>query len=527
MTETEQLKELLSNKERRLFSWKLYFIKDKFGKRVPFIPNEAQKLFYDNKHTKNIILKARQLGFSTFIDIDKLDDFLFTSYSSYGIIAQDIDTSKLIFNDKIKFAFDNLPDWLKLNFKLNTDRKWELKSENNHNSIMVDTSFRWWTLQWLHISEYWKICNKYPEKAREIQTGALNTVAPTSQVDIESTAEWNSWYFYDMTMRALELEEQWKELTDMDYKFHFFPRFLDSSYSLEWDEPIRTETINYFAKIKWDSYFQRNYSWYQFTDWQMRWYQKKLEEQREDMQREYPSYPKEAFDLAIKWSYYEKELSICREQGRVGRYFYDPRLLVQTAWDLWWAWWWDETAIWFYQLYNKEVRLIDYREWSWYSMTEIIHTVVNPRYENYWTHYLPHDAEVTEYTSWLTRHEVARKEIKSWKIEIADKLSISDWINAVRDIFPSCFFNEEKCFVWLSRLAWYRREYDEKNGIFKATPKHDINSNWSDAFRYLAVMIMKVRKSLEPKKEKQQTQHISSITRKPIPQSNSIFWRRW
>mgnify|MGYP003591127622 CR=1 FL=1 len=28
--------------------------------------------------------------------------------------------------------------------------------------------------------------------------------------------------------------------------------------------------------------------------------QKKQEEQKEDMQREYPSYPKEAFDLAIK-----------------------------------------------------------------------------------------------------------------------------------------------------------------------------------------------------------------------------------
>jgi hypothetical protein len=32
----------------------------------------------------------------------------------------------------------------------------------------------------------------------------------------------------------------------------------------------------------------------------MRWYQKKSEEQKDDMQREYPSFPKEAFDLAIK-----------------------------------------------------------------------------------------------------------------------------------------------------------------------------------------------------------------------------------
>jgi hypothetical protein len=50
---------------------------------VPFIPNKAQTNYYHNRHTKNIILKARQLGFSTLIDIDKLDDFLFTSYSNY------------------------------------------------------------------------------------------------------------------------------------------------------------------------------------------------------------------------------------------------------------------------------------------------------------------------------------------------------------------------------------------------------------------------------------------------------------
>ena len=492
-TEEQKLFELLSDKKWRLFSWKLYYIKDKFWKRVPFIPNEAQTYYYENRHNKNIILKARQLGFSTFIDIDKLDDFLFTSYSSYWVIAQDIDTAKLIFNDKIKFAFDNLPDWLKTSFKLNTDRKWELKSENNQNSISVDTSFRWWTLQWLHISEYGKICNKYPEKAREIQTWALNTVAPTSKVDIESTAEWNSGYFFDMTMKSMELEEQWKELTDMDYKFFFFPWFLDKSYILEtWDE-IRTETKEYFEKVKQDSYIIRTYPNLNITESQMRWYQKKQEEQKEDMQREYPSYPKEAFDLAIKWAYYEKELSVVRLQNRVWKVFYDPRLPVFTHWDLWGAWWWDETAIWFYQILNKEIRLIDYWEWSGYWLTEIANSIVNPRYNNYDKHYLPHDAEVTEYSTWVARIQTAREHLK-WKVEVVEKLSISDWISAVRDMFPNCYFNEDKCYVWLSRLAWYRREYDDKNWMFRNRPYHDINSNGADAFRYLWVTHKKLTK---------------------------------
>lgn len=54
-------------------------------------------------------------------------------------------------------------------------------------------------------------------------------------------------------------------------------------------------------------------------------------------------------------------------------------------------------------------------------------------------------------------------------------------------MFPNVFFNEETTTTGLTRLAGYRREYDEKNGIFRDKPKHDINSNGSDAFRYLAV----------------------------------------
>lgn len=106
-----------------MFSGKLYYIKDKQGNKIPFIPNEQQLHYLKNRWTKNIILKARQLGFSTLIDIMSLDKALFSSYKSMGIIADDRDSAELIFRDKVKFAFDNLPKWLKDNFKVKTDRK--------------------------------------------------------------------------------------------------------------------------------------------------------------------------------------------------------------------------------------------------------------------------------------------------------------------------------------------------------------------------------------------------------------------
>jgi hypothetical protein len=136
-TELEQIKTLLSDKKWRITSGKLYRIKDKNGDIVPFIPNRAQRYFFENKHTKNIILKARQLGFSTLIDIDVLDDALFSSYHTNGIIAQDADKAKDLYDNKVKFAYDNLPKWLLDNFNPRVDRQGVIKFDNNDCSVSV------------------------------------------------------------------------------------------------------------------------------------------------------------------------------------------------------------------------------------------------------------------------------------------------------------------------------------------------------------------------------------------------------
>ena len=486
MKEIAELRSLLADKEWRIFSGKLYVIKDKYGNKVPFVPNEFQRKYYRERHTKNLILKARQLGFSTFIDISLLDDALFSSDSNFGIIAHNLDAAHSIFNEKIKFAYENLPDWLLREFPLATDRSGELKFSSNGCAVNVDTSFRSATLQALHISEYGKICAKYPEKAREIQTGALNAVAPTARVDIESTAEGSSGNFFDMCQRAIAMEEAGKALTDMDYKFHFYPWYVDPTYELEDDFPIYPQTLEYFRKLREDEYVCRKFPDVVFTEAKMRWYQKKAEEQGDDMAREYPSYPKEAFDLAIKGAYYERELGTARRQKRIANVPYDERLKVYTSWDLGGAGGGDETAIWWYQTMGREIRFIDYWEGSGYSLTEIASTVVNAKPYDYAEHFLPHDAEVHEYTTGTTRLETARKILRG-RVSVTDRLALSDGIHSVREMFPNAYFDETNCQVGLSRLQGYRREYDEKNGIFKDKPKHDVNSNGADAFRYAAV----------------------------------------
>ena len=171
--------------------WRLnnvYTIADKTGNRIPFRLNWAQAALLDDLHECNLILKARQLGFTTFIQIFMLDACLFNSNIRAGTIAHRLDDARVSFRDKVKFPYDNLPDALKGARPIIRDSADELVFSNN-SSIRVSTSMRSGTLQYLHISEYGQLCSRFPDKAREIRTGALNTVQAGQVVFIESTAE--------------------------------------------------------------------------------------------------------------------------------------------------------------------------------------------------------------------------------------------------------------------------------------------------------------------------------------------------
>lgn len=55
----------------------LYWITDKNGKKVRFRMTQEQIDYFQGMHTRNIILKARQLGFTTLVCIVQLDAALF------------------------------------------------------------------------------------------------------------------------------------------------------------------------------------------------------------------------------------------------------------------------------------------------------------------------------------------------------------------------------------------------------------------------------------------------------------------
>jgi hypothetical protein len=82
----------LANRRWRLNN--LYHIIDKDGRRIPFRLNWAQEALLDGLHHQNVILKARQLGFTTFIQLFMLDACLFNSNIRTGTIAHKVGRRK-------------------------------------------------------------------------------------------------------------------------------------------------------------------------------------------------------------------------------------------------------------------------------------------------------------------------------------------------------------------------------------------------------------------------------------------------
>lgn len=295
MSEAEQtayIKAHLSDVWWRLNN--LYKIVNEEGELVTFRMRPAQRELFKNMHYRNIILKARQLGFSTGIDIYLLDQALFNKNLSCGIIAQDLPAAGEIFSTKISVPFDNLPPWLRATFQISTRREGANGGhiEFAHGSkIRVSTSFRSGTVQRLHISEHGKICAKYPAKAKEVRTGTLNAIKDGCIVFIESTAEGVGGDFHTMSTRAMDLGQLNLSLTSQDYKFHFFAWWQDPKY----------QTSVPTGGLRLSKYHQEYFAAVEqamgitLLDEQKQWYIRKEIEQQEEMKQEFPSTPSEAF----------------------------------------------------------------------------------------------------------------------------------------------------------------------------------------------------------------------------------------
>lgn len=424
-------------------------------------------------HECNIVLKARQLGITTFFCIFLLDKVLWERNIQAGIIAHTLKDASDIFRDKLKFAFDQLHPNLRKLFRIVGDSATELAFTNG-STIRVGTSGRSSTLQYLHISEFGKICARFPDRAREIISGSLNTVHAGQHISIESTAEGKEGAFFDMCQRAQNNPPR----TPLDFKFFFFPWWKHAEYSIGVPYEISSDLKDYFNKLALDGI--------KLQEYQKWWYANKHQTQQEDMFREFPSKPDEAFAASQEGYWYASDIKALYDSGHVCNVSHDRAVPTHTAWDLGQS---DSTAIWFFQVNRSDdVNIIDFWQKNNTPLDQIALMLKEKGY-NYGTHIWPFDANARD-RSGVTFVQQARS--ISINGIVLDPHSFMAGINLVKTTFSKCWFDQKKCAQGLKYLENYKKKWSSSFGGWTSDPVHDECSHAADSMRYLCAGIKKI-----------------------------------
>lgn len=452
---------------------------------MQFVPNRAQRRLLTKLWNRTLILKARQLGFTTLIAILWLDTALFSKGPiRCGIVAQDKDTAAAIFRDKVRFAYDNLPEELRERMPLKRNSASELLFGHNGSSIRVATSYRGGTPHRLHISEFGKICAQYPHKAREVVTGSLPAVPQSGICVIESTAEGQDGEFYTMTQRAKAVHDMNRPLTPKDWRFVFFPWWEAPEYTIDTDdvEVHFTEAeLEYFHQVE-AKIGSR------LSEGQRAWYVTTL---RNDfggeaplMWQEYPSTPEEAFQMSTEGCFYASQLATARKQGRILPSLPIEAAPVNTFWDLGRG---DMTTIWMHQRVGPHNRFLRYYEASGEDLSHYAQYLQKTGFV-FGKHFLPHEADYRRLGETPDTNKTLKEMLESLMpgqtFEVVPRVTaISAGIQATRAQFASCWFDETGCDQGLKRLAGYRKQWDKTRGCWRDEPLHNDDSHGSDAFR--------------------------------------------
>ena len=501
-----KMKALLCNQEWRLNH--LYWVTDKDGRTVKFKMNWAQRKLWQEKHTRNLILKVRQLGISTFVAILILDECLFNNNTLAGIVDK---TEKDAFKKmaKIKFAWERLgwcPDGaseeesaiaqIGLIVKKAKERIGSCvfsTSEarlSNGSTIYAGVSLRGGTHQLLHISELGYVACHNPMKAQETITGSLESVGNGGMVFMESTHEGGrTGLHYRLVVEARNLVG--RELTPLDNKFFFFSWVEQEEYSLPgYRFSGDAELAKYFAML------EREHG-IVLTEGQKAWYEAKKRTQGVLMKQEYPTVPDEALNPAVEGAIFGQQIAMLRETGRLFAEFEaDPYRPIYAALDRGIS---DYTSIWFIQcgadgrFYILDNYTANDKPLSWYI------NVLRGR-EAEWGKLagvvLPHDGAQRDYelTSYFTKFEEAgfytmlvRRTTDPWNsIDNARTLLRYAVIHArcnertVTDARPEGYISGTNA------LESYRMAPPGKDGVLRNEPLHDESSHAADALRTFA-----------------------------------------
>jgi phage terminase large subunit len=222
------------------------------------------------------------------------------------------------------------------------------------------------------------------------------------------------------------------------------------------------------------------------------WFTAELEEERQLDLKLYPERYDHIWEgdyaKAFEGAYFAKQLAQAKAEGRIGRVGADSVLPYRAFFDLGGsgarA---DAMAIWIVQWAGREIRVLDYIEGVGQEVSYYIAELRKRKYDQALL-VLPHDGDAHHgpiNKTYKTRFEDAGFEV----VEVIPNQgpgAAMMRIEAVRRIFPRCWFNEATTQAGLEALGFYHEKKDEARNIGLG-PEHDWSSNGSDAFGLMAV----------------------------------------
>lgn len=497
------LRNLLSDKKWRLNH--LYHIVNKEGRIERFKLNWAQSMLFDGAHTRNNILKARQLGISTYTAILILDSCLFTPNFTAGIVDRTSPEAKKKLA-KIKFAYEHL-DHISTNASskdkeiaaIGAMLKEEMKkcyigateaTFPNGSLVYAGTSLRGGTHQLLHISEFGSVAAHNPLKAEETLTGTLNSVAKNGTIIMESTHEGGQ---YGLNYRLIteSMDMVGKPLSPLDFKFWFFSWFEQSEYSLPGAKfSGNPELAKYFASLESDYDII-------LSNGQQAWYEAMSRTQGIKMRQEYPTVPDEALNPIADGTIYGSQINHLRETGRLTAEFepdsYRPVYAVfdKGIADFMSVWWIQPRADGLFGIldnytangmgiehYIGEIRK---REPAYGRVKEII---------------LPHDGTQRDYNGVRFYEKIEQAGYSTVIVKRTSDIWAS--IDSTRSLLRHAVIHarcsqkttlpnmKEGYISGVDALANYKMSPPGRNGVTRNEPLHDICSHACDSLRTFA-----------------------------------------
>lgn len=265
-------------------------IVDKSGQRIPFTLNDIQKTYCGGRTQRDVVLKPRQIGFTTLEQVRDVYAFLTKPGSRVVTTCQSLSdhSPKITLAKNYAGIFRSLQEaGIQIPFTSEASGHWAIASRDSTLSILeagasqasAEKKGRAGTVTRLHSTE-----TAFYEYAESTLNALLECVPGPehgSEVVFESTPNGASGVFYQYCQDATSGKS--------GYKLHFYPWFAQREYSLRLDpgEQVRPRTER-----------EQDLVSLGVTPEQLKWYQRKLAEKsgnQDKMDQEYASDPHTCF----------------------------------------------------------------------------------------------------------------------------------------------------------------------------------------------------------------------------------------